>query len=87
MSDDPVILTRSRISDQINDIKLEYLDRANSYAASVVEVSDQALMDAFGRRAQGSQSAHLFCGVELTYLGHGKANVDEDPIASYRHVF
>jgi hypothetical protein len=59
--DDPVLLTRQRASDQINDIKLEYLDRTNQYAPSIAEATDQALMDAYGRRADSSKQAHLFC--------------------------
>jgi hypothetical protein len=60
-NDDPVLLKRTRISDQINDIKLEYLDRSNQYAPSIAEVSDQGLIDVYGRRADPSRQAHLFC--------------------------
>lgn len=57
---DPVILTRLRASDQINDLKFEVLDRANEYAPAVVEVSDQALMDRYGRRTSPSRQMHMF---------------------------
>lgn len=60
---DPLILTRSRTSDQINDIKLEWLDRANSYAAAIVEQTDQANIDNFGRRPPSSLTLHLFCDI------------------------
>lgn len=61
MNDDPVICERSRTADQLNDIKLEFLDRTNYYAPSIAEATDQALIDNFGRRTNGSQTAHLFC--------------------------
>ncbi|MGH6967599.1 MAG: phage tail protein [Stellaceae bacterium] len=67
-NDDPVIVTRSRKSDQLNDIKIEALDRANQYAPTIVEATDQALIDQFGRRASPSKSLHMFCDV-------GAANV------------
>lgn len=59
-NDDPVLLTRLRMSDQINDIKLEAGDRTNQYNNAVVEVTDQAMIDRYGRRANQSQQAHLF---------------------------
>lgn len=62
-SDDPVILTRSRPADQINDIKLEYLDRSNQYAPSIAEVTDQANIDAFGKRSSSSRTSHQFADV------------------------
>ena len=62
-NDDPVICTRTRMSDQLNDIKIECLDRANQYAPTVVEQIDQALIDKFGRRAGSTQSFHFFADV------------------------
>lgn len=61
VSNDPVIVTRKRPADQINDVKLEFLDRANQYAASIAEAFDQALIDKNGRRPSQNQSAHIFC--------------------------
>ena len=63
MNDDPVILTLSRPSDQINDIQLECLDRNNSFQPTIVEVTDQALIDSFVRRSSGKQDAHIFTDV------------------------
>jgi hypothetical protein len=60
-NNDPVILSRSRTADQINDVKVEFLDRSNQYATSIAEVTDQALLDRFGRRAGASKTAHFFC--------------------------
>lgn len=60
-TDDPVIISRSRASDQINVIKIEALDRANQYAPAVVEASDQGLVQKFGRRGNAPKSLHMFC--------------------------
>ena len=60
-NDDPIIVSRSRPSDQVNDIKLEFLDRANQYAPAIAEVKDQANIDTFGLRAPASQTVHMFC--------------------------
>jgi hypothetical protein len=59
-TDDPVLVTRRRASDQINNIKIEYTDRANQYAPAIAEISDQALIDQYGRRAAPSMQAHIF---------------------------
>jgi hypothetical protein len=59
-TDAPVVLSRTRPSDQYNDIQVEVLDRYNQYAATVIEVSDAAQMTRYGRRAQGTQTAHIF---------------------------
>lgn len=58
--DDPVILTRARAADQLNHIQIECLDRANLYAATTAEWTDQALLQRYGRRSSGAQAAHLF---------------------------
>ncbi|MDB5405683.1 MAG: hypothetical protein JWL84_595, partial [Rhodospirillales bacterium] len=60
-TDDPIIVTRKRPADQINNIKVEFLDRANQYNTAIAEVSDQAMIDVFGRRSDNSRQAHLFC--------------------------
>ena len=60
MSDDPVILTRLRASDQVNDITLEFLDRTNAYATSTVEITDQALIQSAKRKVSSNMTAHLF---------------------------
>lgn len=60
---DPVIVSRSRTSDQVNDVKIECFDRANQYAPTVVEAQDHGLIDAYGRRPGASKSLHMFCDV------------------------
>ena len=62
-SNDPVLVTRKRPSDAINDLKIEFLDRANQYNTGVVEASDQAMIDLYGLRSDQSRSAHLFADV------------------------
>src|SRR5262249_50062395 len=57
---DPVRLVRKRPADKVNSIKLECLDRGNSYNPAVVEAKDQAAIDAFGLRQAPSKQSHLF---------------------------
>lgn len=57
---DPVAWHRKRPADRVNSIKVEWLDRNNSYNTSYVTVENQALIDQFSRR-QNTTSAHLFC--------------------------
>ena len=59
-SADPVLVTRLRPADALNDVRLEFLDRGNQYKASIVEASDQAAIDIFGLRTEQPQAAHLF---------------------------
>jgi len=68
MSDDPVLATRLRAADSLNDIKLEYLDRDNQYNTAIVEASDQATIDLYGLRAGQSRQAHLFADGEAARL-------------------
>ena len=59
-TDDPIQIVRGRKSDQINDIKIECLDRANQYAPFVAQATDMGLINRYGRRAASSKSLHLF---------------------------
>jgi len=60
-NNDPVVVTRKRPADALNNIKLEYLDRSNQYNPAIAESFDQAAIDLFGRRTDGARTAHLFC--------------------------
>lgn len=60
---DPVLLTRKRPADQTNSIKIEALDRINQYAPTLIEASDQAAIDRFGKRASASATVHMFADV------------------------
>ena len=62
-TDDPVQLVRGRKSDQINDVKIECLDRANQYAPFVAEATDMGLISRYGRRAAASKTLHIFADI------------------------
>lgn len=57
----PVQMVRKRGSDVINSIKLECLDRNNSYNPSTIEAKDQSLIDLYGIRQDSSRDGHVFC--------------------------
>src|SRR5487761_668469 len=67
-NDDPVLVTRKRPSDALNDIKVEYLDRANQYNTAIVEASDQAMIDVYGLRFDQTRQAHLFADAAAARL-------------------
>src|SRR5579875_1348490 len=67
-NDDPVLVTRKRPSDALNDIKVEYLDRANQYNTAIVEASDQATIDVYGLRFDQTRQAHLFANAAAARL-------------------
>ena len=64
----PVLMTRVRKSDRINSIKIEYLDGFNNYNPAVVYAENQAEIDAFGKRTNGSKQLHLFCSTAAAGL-------------------
>jgi len=65
---DPIVVTRKRPADALNDIKLEFLNRGNQYNPEVVEALDQATIDITGRRGDGSRQAHLFADAPAARL-------------------
>ncbi len=60
-SPDPVTLTRKRPADQINDIKIEYLDRNNAYNPTIAEASAAAAIETFGLKAGSTKQLHMVC--------------------------
>ncbi|MDE2229894.1 MAG: phage tail protein [Alphaproteobacteria bacterium] len=68
LTDDPVLVTRKRPSDALNDVKVEYLDRANRYNTAIVEASDQAMIDVYGLRFDQTRQAHLFADANAARL-------------------
>ena len=46
--------------DALNNIKVEFLDRTNQYNPGVVESFDQAAIDRYGRRTDGTRTSHMF---------------------------
>jgi len=67
-NDDPVIMTRSRPSDAYNSIKIECLDRGNSYNPVTVQAKDLALISQYGLRQQTTGQFHMFCNVAAGQL-------------------
>jgi hypothetical protein len=60
-SDDPVVCVQKRLSDAYNDIKIEYLDRGNSYNPAIVEAQDDAAINEWGLRPADTKQLHFFC--------------------------
>lgn len=58
---DPVQCARARPSDQMNSIKLEWLNRSNDYNAEIIETKNQAAIEAYGLRTAQPRQAHYFC--------------------------
>ena len=62
VSNSPLIVVRQSRDQMQNDIKLEYLDRSNSYNPVDIEVKDEASITAFGRtRPSDVKQLHFFC--------------------------
>lgn len=59
--DDPVVCVRTRPSDAYNDVKVEYLDRGNSYNPAIAEAQDDAAVNAYGLRPADTKQLHFFC--------------------------
>jgi hypothetical protein len=62
-SGDPVTFTRARPSDQMNSIKLEWLNRGADYNIEVVEAKDLAAIQVYGLRAAQPSQSHYFCNL------------------------
>jgi hypothetical protein len=60
-SDDPVVCVRTRPSDAYNDVKIQYLDRGNSYNPAIAEAQDDAAINEYGLRPADTKQLHLFC--------------------------
>lgn len=59
-ADDPVLVTRTNLSDAHNLYTAQYPDRSNYYNNTIVEVFDQGSIDAFGERPGDSIPAKPF---------------------------
>ena len=60
-SEDPVSGVRTPQKSALNDIKVEYLDRGNSYNPAVAEAQDDAAINDYGLRPADTKSLHFFC--------------------------
>lgn len=65
---DPVMVDRPSPSDAYNDLKLEFLDRANNYNSAPAEAMDQAAIDKYGLRTGNQVSAHGICTASTAQL-------------------
>jgi hypothetical protein len=66
-STDPVLVTRLRPADALNDVRLEFLDRNNQYNAGVAGASDQAAIDLYGLRTEQAESVHFFADINAAH--------------------
>jgi hypothetical protein len=64
----PITVDQADPSDLPNHVKLEVLDRDNSYNIANVEWQDQALVDQFGRVDANVQSAHDICELAVANI-------------------
>lgn len=62
VNNSPLICVRTSRDQMNNDVKVEYLDRTNSYNPVDIEVKDEASIVAFGRlRPSDVKQYHFFC--------------------------
>ncbi len=61
---DPIRVHRRKKSEQLNSIRLEYLDRENNYDPVAIEAKDQASIDAYGLRSSSLRQAHCFADAD-----------------------
>lgn len=59
---EPITFVRTRQSDKLNIIKVEYLDRSNNYDPVALDAKDEASIDKFGERPSSLFSRHMFTG-------------------------
>ena len=57
---DPLVLSRARPDTAINELTLEFLNKANQYSPEPVTARDPASIRRYGRRSDKSKQAHLF---------------------------
>lgn len=84
-TDDPLHISRSSPADAYNYIRIECLDRAAWYNSSIVEVSDQAAVDAYGVREQGSINARAIC--DPGYVGYTVAQLMLQRAQMFRNTY
>ncbi|HEY5209890.1 MAG TPA: phage tail protein [Stellaceae bacterium] len=66
--DDPVVCVVPRLSDAANAVKVEYLDRGNSYNPYIVEAQDDAAINAYGLRPADTTQLHFFCSADAAMM-------------------
>lgn len=59
--EDPILVRRKTTADAYNRVQVEYLDRAGGYNPAIVEVKDQANIEAYGLRSMDPVKIHAIC--------------------------
>lgn len=59
--DSPIVIHRKRQADMTNYMKVEYLDRINTYNPGVAEFKDEAAITVYRERPSDLRTAHHFC--------------------------
>ena len=59
--EDPIRVIRKTTADAYNQVQIEHLDRAKDYNPSVLELKDQANVEAFGLRPMQPIKMHAIC--------------------------
>lgn len=62
--EEPIKITRSANADAYNQIKIEFLNRANQYNAEISEAKDLANIDLYGLRASDTIQMHSVCSAD-----------------------
>ena len=65
---DPIKVTRKQQSDCYNSVKIEYLERNNSYNVQIMEAKDQASIDQYGLREMSAISCHWICDAQVAQI-------------------
>lgn len=63
--DEPIVCTRKQQSEVYNQVKIEYLNRANDYNIEVAEAQDLADIELHGARPADTIEAHQICTAEI----------------------
>lgn len=57
----PIVVLRKPRAQIVNDVQVEYLNRAASYDPVAVDAKDQASIDTYGLRSSDLRTMHFFC--------------------------
>lgn len=82
-SSEPIIISRKPRALVINDLKLEYLDRANAYNPVSIEAKDQAGIDVYGKVPSSLRTFHQFALASAASLSAALQLNREQVIATY----
>jgi hypothetical protein len=66
-NDDPVIMTRKSVTDTYNVVRIEYLDRGNSYNVALAEWTDPLDQALNGIRVMPNKTFHQICDARVAY--------------------